>query len=763
MNNYKRLCIISGVALLLASSGTLIAQTKEVKDSTVTKVADRNVMLNASNNTGPRDVNIGLPAGTGGTTILENGLPVVYFYWPELPTKAWRQDATINGVKLLDVGQTAINVGDVGFSINTFDNLGTDDFKIKGSLNSNHFGLLRGDVNFSGPIGNKGTKFSLGAYTSFDPGTFKTQELSRYYADQAQLYKAGITQDYKIEGLRGSFTAFYKYANVIGMQYKNSPFIYDKDGKVREVDGFRIGRDSYYERSGRMMLKDAFTGEFVDRNILRDYGTESHTIDLISKNKLDNGLRLDFILRYHSTKSGTYNTAMTGAGAIDHDKEKFVYADNRNEEYTGSNVQGALVLASKRTPLRSVTSLLEIGKKSGKHEWTLGLNQWYMNTDRFATESAQYYQEIAANPRKLVKYTKDNAGNWITNANEYGDYGINNNMEYYNGNESKSAIFLLDKWSLSDVLTLNLGARLELNELNGDYQEKQPVDHLNAAKTPINHRWWIKSFMASATYKMTDKLGILGDVIYNEEGSHLNKYSSGKNPDIKKSTIPSASLGAFFNHNFVSVVSKVTYINRDQYRSTTNFSNPNKPGQVERAVASYEIETLGWTTDILAKPFKGFNLHLLLTVQAPKYKKFSGEVVFDKGLSSETTMQYDFSNKTVTGVPKILIEIDPSYTWKNMKVWGSARYFSKQYINKPNTLYLAGRWETFAGLNYKINKNLDANITVVNLLNQRGASGSMSDGDLITTAADADKKIGTVMSGSYIRPFTTEFGLKYRF
>ena len=50
----------------------------------------------------------------------------------------------------------------------------------------------------------------------------------------------------------------------------------------------------------------------------------------------------------------------------------------------------------------------------------------------------------------------------------------------------------------------------------------------------------------------------------------------------------------------------------------------------------------------------------------------------------------------------------------------------------------------------------------INLLNQRGASGSISGTDLMT-AEEAASKEGTVTSGSYIRPFTVEFGLKYNF
>ena len=150
-------------------------------------------MLNAASaNSGPRNVNIGLPASVGGTTVLENDLPVVYFFWPEMPFKSWRMDAMTNGVRLLDLGQTAINIGDVGFSVGTYNNMGTDRFGGNVGLNSNHFGLLNGTVNFSGPLTKKGLKFSLGAFVNYDPGTYKVNktDIDRYYNDQTQLYKA---------------------------------------------------------------------------------------------------------------------------------------------------------------------------------------------------------------------------------------------------------------------------------------------------------------------------------------------------------------------------------------------------------------------------------------------------------------------------------------------------------------------------------------------------------------------------------------------
>jgi hypothetical protein len=747
--NFGALMALAGLFI----SGTVFSQEKTVSDTIKVKTAsdehksDRNVMLNAAKNNEPREVNIGLPASVGGTTVLENGLPVVYYYWPELPAKTWRQDIMINKVQLLDLGQTAIKVGDVGFSLGTFDNLGTDKFKGIGRLNSNHFGLLRGEINLSGPLNKKGLKFSAGAYLNFDPGTFDAKGLPKYYSDKTQMYKGALTQDYSFDGGKGTITAMYKYTNTEGIRNLYAPFIYKKGGKIEELAGFKMGGDSYYENTGKVMVKDAITGKYENRDVIKDSGAESHTLDVIWKNTLDNGLHLNMVSRYHAGKVGCYLPLMTGVNAVENSKYK--YADT-GEAYTGNSVQGVLAISGKKRPVKTFMSQFEVGKKSNNHDWNIGLNLWNYDIDKYIAEGAIYYQEVAANPRKLIK-----AGSSV---NEYGNmFGA---LDYHNGSESKISLFITDKWDMADVFTLSLGARLEYRNLRGDYMDRNlKLDNIHGPKTKIKKDWLNKAFMLNAVYKMTGSFGLLGEVNYNEQGGNLDNYTVGEEPNIKQSRIPGASLGVYFNHPMISLVSKATFIQRDEYRTALTFSNPNNAADVKRDVTNYEIQTLGWTTDALFSPFKGFNLHLLVTVQAPKYKDFAGQVSFSDG----SVAVYDFSDKTVTGVSKVLLEIDPSYTWQSLRVWASARYFSKQYLNKPNTLPLESRWETFAGANYKLNKFLDFNVTVVNLLNQRGASGSIPGGDLITTTQAAESKYNTIMSGSYIRPFTVEFGVKYSF
>jgi len=99
---------------------------------------------------------------------------------------------------------------------------------------------------------------------------------------------------------------------------------------------------------------------------------------------------------------------------------------------------------------------------------------------------------------------------------------------------------------------------------------------------------------------------------------------------------------------------------------------------------------------------------------------------------------------------------------KDLKIWTSFRYFSKTYANINDAYYFNGRWETFGGLNWQVNKKLSLGCSVVNFLNQTGAKGSIAGAELVTKE-EAGKYANTVMAGSYIRPFTVEFSAQIKF
>lgn len=105
---------------------------------------------------------------------------------------------------------------------------------------------------------------------------------------------------------------------------------------------------------------------------------------------------------------------------------------------------------------------------------------------------------------------------------------------------------------------------------------------------------------------------------------------------------------------------------------------------------------------------------------------------------------------------KTLIELDPSYSFSKFRVWASFRYYSKQYINKTNSLFFKAHWETFAGVDYHVNEHLGISINLVNLFNVKGANGSISAADLLEKQSDMSAYDHYLTSGTYIRPFTIE-------
>jgi hypothetical protein len=244
--------------------------------------------------------------------------------------------------------------------------------------------------------------------------------------------------------------------------------------------------------------------------------------------------------------------------------------------------------------------------------------------------------------------------------------------------------------------------------------------------------------------------------VYAIQHPNSQDFAGAYMPILDAVNINLGRLGFFWNTPWMQLVSQVSVISQSNYKSRTQFTNPNDASDVVTLPITNDVQTKGWTTDVVLKPFKGFTFHGLLTIQEPKYKNFTMTPTFSDG----TSKNYDFTDKVTTGVSKTIIELDPSYSFDKFRIWASFRYQSKQYINKTNSLYFNGRWETFGGVDYKVNKILSLSANIINILNQKGASGSIGSADLIE---DVSAYKNYLMAGSYIRPFTVEFSARLNF
>ena len=742
-------------ALALGAVCALPAQAQKqkaaVKDTVATvQHGASNMMLNASSESEPRFINVGLPEATGGTVVTENGLAVTFDANAVKTNQAWRQDGSFAGATSRNLSETAIKLGEVGVSMITNSKKGGNKFAGVFNLKTNSFGLMSGNLSLSGPL-KRGWYYAANAFVNLDPGT--TNVNFTRFLDKTQLYKGILTKRYK----KGEFNVQYKYATSKMINTKMSPYIY-RDGKqVDALDNFDIAHGNYLGNSITWHVKDPLTGGYKDINILDDTGTQTHMLDLFGKHTFDNGMNLDYSFRYQHALSGANEfaySAITDASNLPAN-QRYIYANKTTEQvYTGL-VQNGTFQYSSGNPVNTVMARLELDKKHEKHHWLVGFQSSYFNADKRATGILTFLQEVAENPQHVIQQELVN-GVWTnTKADQYGQWNYNNSMFYYDGTETRNAIYATEQWKILPNLKLDLGARFEWHRINGNWAP-------GTVRNSWDDKTWIsgetqkikkdnfnKSFTATLTWHILKNFGIIGDAYYIEATDGLSAYKSSNDPLAKTNVVPYFAGGVFFNSKWISVISRVSRISRSNLVASGGFNNSS--GENTKLTFNYDIKTVGWTTDANITPFKGFDLHLMLTLQNPVYDNFEFDVFGE---------HYDYSGLPARITSKTLIEIDPSYQWKKFRVWASARYFSKQSCSYPATLYFPSRWETFAGFDYTHNKHVKFSLNVVNLLNQTGAQGRISG---TNTAIDPTPYYDQPVAGTYIRPFTVEFKTQIKF
>lgn len=779
----KLIIILLPLALAWVADTNVFAQRKKKMQQALTdsiSVSGENtIMLNAanSNSTGPREVNIGLPGGVTGTSVNENGLPVNYFNWPMWPIYVWRLDDMTNRFETYDIYKNAIKTGEVGVAVSTHDNMGTDMLMGNVTLKSNHFGLLHSTGNISGPLNKNGLQFSAGYYLNYDPGTLD-MPFKEYYSDQTKMFKGALTQKYR----KGKISLMYKYIDRHSLSSGGMPFYYNKDGTIDEIPGIKIGKHSFYEKTGKVFLKDIYTGEVSEKDIFDSNFSKVHELYVLGENKFGKGWTLNYAAKgNHSVMSMFYGANLGPAGSTD----GYVYRDNPATEVYGDQKYLRMYTITPEMTLKTLSAFANMNKKTVNNELDLGVQLQLYNPGTYSCMNSMFYTNIQHDPQ--IIYDPNNAA-----FDEHGTLLYNGSVEYYSGKERKYSMYVYDNWDISKKLNVKLGARLEMQTVNGFYAPQYAADGSELAVTArkpdgtfstnrsdymaIDEKKLNFVFNGEFVYKLINPFGFVGGIGVTREAPHLESYG-GKYVTNPKPTVTSyAQLGFYYNNPFVELVSKATYIKKKNNLRRDTFTHDLDDGTTETAniVMYYGLETIGWTTDFLFTPFyfannssKSFKLHFLFTLQAPKYNNYEINPQFASGYAAS----YNYNDKTITSVSKMLMEIDPSYTMKLGKetqgrIWLSGRYYGKQYANLPNTLYYAAHWETFGGISVKY-KNLEFLANFTNLLNQKGITGTIGGTDLKTQEEiDAMFENGNrpiYASSAYIRPFTAEFGFKYKF
>ena len=726
---------------------------------------ERNVMLNASDANKPREIQIGLPSED--VNVYENGLPAVYSSAVHKLAAHWRSDSSLGEVGLLSPSESAITTGNIAYSVNAFSKLGQKDFQGILNYRANHFGMQNFDLNVSGGISDQWL-YTAGIYQNFDPGSFDLKFTN--YADRTEIYHAGLTRLFN-DG-RGKISLLYKHSRSRnpGNFANAAPFIYVGDGSVKEVEGFKLGTNSYVPQSGSFPYMDVMDGKMKTWNLNDGNENRANEVALIADYRFKNDLLWKFNLKYMDAPRANY--VDFGGSTISEATAADGYTLANGDVYEGLAEGRRTWLHVGKVKNFLVTS--ELSKRFGTHDLRLGVNEWYYHLD-YHSSSLQWMASVQEYPQLLHSTAVDPLDPTLSSQRAQ-TYGYNElSPEYTKGYENKLALYFTDNWQVTPRFNVYYGGRLEYYRMSADqisasrfsgfhigdfntYSKDEETGNIIATPHSIQPAKVVKNKLNYAatlrmTYNMTKQFGLTADGTVATRFPRINEYA-GTGPteeQYKRVTIP-------LKNNWLNLTSMVTYISKSNNIDQQNLTKPGtKEGKTVLLI--YNIKTLGWTTSAEIDPFKGFHLHALFTYQKPVYKNYNASVTFDDGAQ----MSVNANGMIVKEIPQVLVELDPSYNiTKDLRLWLSFRYFGKTYANLQEALYFNGRWETFGGINWNVNKHLSLGATVINFLNQKGASGTINGSELITKE-EAGNYAGRYMSGNYLRPFTVEFSAGIKF
>ncbi len=756
--NKKRIIIRAITAMMLTPATVQAKETADSLSNETEKSEERNVMLNASDATKPREIQIGLPSED--VNVYENGLPAVYSSTVHQLARHWRSNAGRGKVGLLNPMESAIKTGNIAYSVDTYSNLGQKEFKGVVNYHTNSFGWQNVDMNVSGSIGDNWL-YNAGAYQNFDPGNFDPKFTD--YTDRTQLYYAGITRLLN----KGKLSLIYKYSksDALCSMVNSAPFIYKGDGSVKEIPGFSLGTSSYAPAGGEFQYMDVMDGKIKTGRWGDFTNNEAHEATVLFEYTPNNTTALKLNAKYMNAPHANF-VDYGGSTIFQADASDNLFADGSETPYTG-------LAEGRRSWLHigKVSNLLltgELVKKSRNHKLRLGLNEWYYRLN-YHSSSFQWTGTVSEYPDILTKRYDDGTSDKFRGFNEL-------SPEYTKGYENKLAMYLTDNWNITPKLRLYFGGRLEYYRMSaeqipfgrysgfhiGDTHTYTTADGISQTVT-IAPRDMVKDKLNYAatlqgTYSIDKHFGLTADATVATRFPRINEYA-GTGPteeQYKRVTIPLLRAGLTYHNNWIDLASMITYISKS---NNIDQQNVTKPGTTmsKTTLLIYGISTLGWTTTAEIDPIKGFHLHALFTYQKPTYKDYFIKSPF------EGVPDLNANGNIVKEIPQVLVELDPSYNITgDIRLWLSFRYFGKTYANLTNALYFNGRWETFGGATWNVNKHLALGATVVNILNQKGASGTINGAELLNKE-EAGKYQNYYMSGSYIRPFTVEFSATLKF
>ena len=736
--------VISAIAAFCAFA--VLAEARE-RDTTVVKQSNRNVMLNAESGSAPRIINVGLPESSSGAIVFVDGtkaaqgIPRSYFHWAG--GNSYRK---VGSIPLIE---SIIRTGEHSSPVNSWTKLGGESFEGLVTARSSTNGLIRLDAWLGGPVkGLKGWYYSTGAYVNYDPTAVNSPTCP--FLDRKQIYQLNLSKRWKSSELDLLYRFSWCGDQVEGL-YNTAPFIYNGDGSVTEMGKFRMGYDLYFPIDDKVDYMDLRSGKMKRLSLSQYNDRRIHDLSILWKHRsrsdwdLKATLHLVIMPRLNQVKANLSGTDYVEAS------RGFTLPDGTPYE---GYIQNRLA-QMEHYETNDAELLLQAEKKWKRNELSSGISLIF--ADQYEAVSSMTIAHTAvASPERIL-------------LNGQNAWRFNCNALYFDAIKFNESIYIFDKFFISDNFSMLTGLRAKpvqnrihtAARMNGESKNRR-VDGFNLADPnladihPVTLNGLDYAFSESFNWRFAKGFQAIAEGFFSMTNKTTTYFKGASVPSLKPIGNAQGRAGLTYVNSWLSVAGIISYIT--SWKNASTITVTKVVGGISETipwVAQYGIGTKGATID--GNIFSGgFNCHLLFTWQDPRYHNYTNVFTFSDG----STQTIDYTDKQVTGISKVMIELDPSYRWKQWRIWLSGRYFSRRYASRTNFAYFKGRVETFGGLDWEWRKDCKVSLSFVNLLGQGGVKGTI---DIADTIDDASALAGYVMAGTFIRPFSVDLSVTYKF
>jgi iron complex outermembrane receptor protein len=627
--------------------------------------------------------------------LMEDGIPIypvfeLSFYNPD---QFVRVDETIDRVEALRGGTAPIfTAGAVGGTINFVTQSPGDVPRGSVKLGFSDYGMYRGDVAWSAPLGDNWGIALGGYYRSSDgirdPG---------YTADEGGQFRVKLGRRFD----NGSIEFFGKYIDdrslfVVPIPLTGNP------SDPRGLNGADAGTYSVHSRDlARAGLpitaaEVGLQGSNLEDGIHPQLATVggklqwdfNDTVSLTNLLRYTNGeVRFDGIFTDAAPVTGAefaaergvapnYSVISTGEA---YGAEQLVQNHGHwvvNKEYDA--IQNDLRL-NLDLDAHAVTFGLYLADYSMKDAWSLG-NLLLM--------------DVRDRPRRLSLPG-------VTDPNGFTKYSTFNLRTDYDA--TAYSLYVSDEWQVTDSLRLDFGVRYDRQDIEGtvragsaELPDGTPTDLdgnpatlydnevsvIGANRSRVDEDFDNTAFSIGFNYEFTPQHAIFG---HYTDSAKLPHFDDVRNGVLVKDEVTNVELGYKTSLDTLVVFATLFQTEFDNVPFQDILSNG------ETIVRRAETRTRGIELEGEYQPIDALSIRFSITQQDPKYRNFSGSAA-------------DNTGNVIRRIPKTMVRVTPTYTFMDgaARAYFTYTYAGKRYANDENTIELPKYNKLDAGVMFDV-------------------------------------------------------------